>query len=141
MYTFEPPICIPKLLLRRTPLRSTPRSISLPADASKCILVPLGLFLVAFPPPPVTSPVNEACDPKVSSDSAPRGSITSRRASSVFIRMTQASMPTDRAKAFRLRPRAYQAAAFRSFCPRTVTSPCPFHLSVPVKIPLAISTV
>ncbi len=44
-------------------------------------------------------------------------------------------------QAFRLRLRAYQAAAFRSFCSQTIASPRPFHLSVPVKVPLATSTV
>jgi len=55
MYTVEPPILYPEVILRGIRLRSAPK-----LDESKLFVpegtVPLGLFLVAFPPPPVTFP-------------------------------------------------------------------------------------
>src|SRR5580765_6748311 len=50
-------------------------------------------------------------------------------------------MPADQRQAFRLRPRTYWTAAFRSFCPRTVVSPHPSLFPRPVKTTVAISTV
>ena len=56
MYTFEPPILYPEDALRGAYfLRSAPKKFSLIVLHTRC-MVPLGLFLVAFPPPPVTFP-------------------------------------------------------------------------------------
>ena len=56
MYTFEPPILYPEDALRGAYfLRSAPKKFSLIVLHARC-MVPLGLFLVAFPPPPVTFP-------------------------------------------------------------------------------------
>lgn len=64
MYTFLPPICIP------TTLCGEPFPVSTQIERIQLfyskVTVPLGLFLVAFPPPPVTFPATRlaACLPK-----------------------------------------------------------------------------
>src|SRR5690348_5108685 len=86
--------------------------------------MPLGLFLVAFPPPPVTFPATRlaACLPK-------KPHIERRRTLGLIIsvgrhpflsgRPRPAGLPTLR-KLFGFRLPTYWTAAFRSFCPRTV---------------------
>ena len=115
--------CIPTCPLRRFEAGQHPSKFSLICWRSRrrCHLV---FVLVAFPPPPVTFPATRLAAHLPKKLHIERLALSrddlSQRASSVFIRMTSISMPANRRQAFRLRLRAYQAAAFRSFCSRTV---------------------
>jgi len=65
MYTVGPPILYPDNALRRVIPGQHPNWTNPSCFYSK-VTMPLGLFLVAFPPPPVTSPATRpaACLPK-----------------------------------------------------------------------------
>ena len=93
---------------------------------------------MAFPPPPVTFPATRLSSFDVSGF-APIRLIISRGRCFVFIRATQDLPCSWSQQAFRLRLRTYQTVAFRSFRPRTIASPHPFHLPVPVKMPVSNS--
>ena len=76
MYTFEPPILYSETVSAESLSRSAPKLITLFVTLSRP--VPLGLFLVAFPPPPVTCPATRLFRPEeLPSGVAPFGTIIS----------------------------------------------------------------
>jgi len=97
MYTFEPPILYSEV----SPAEDRPRSAPILFAHSVVpeSTVPLGLFLVAFPPPPVTFP---ATRPNVLQRERHSTRLADhfQRALSVFIRTTQVSLAADLSKPF-----------------------------------------
>ena len=119
MYTFEPPILYSEAFSAESLLRSTPKLITRFVTLSRP--VPLGLFLVAFPPPPVTFPATRLFHPEgFPSGVAPVELIISLGRCPFLSEQLRSLLSSRSWQAFRLRLQAYWTAAFRSFCPRTV---------------------
>ena len=134
MYTFEPPICIPKTPAEgRSPV-STRRAFAVrwrPNARHHWVFV-----VVALPPPPVTSPATRLCVFR-------RERLSSLQddhflsASSVFIRMTRTSVSADPQLSLSASAPGVQDSGFPLLLSANGVSPPPFHLPVSVKIPVS----
>ena len=92
--------------------------------------------MVALPPPPVTFPATRPASFDVSGISTFQDDHFPR-ASPVFIRATQTCLTACRSQAFRLRFRASNDSGFPLLLSSNGVSPPPFHLPVPVKLPVS----
>ena len=99
MYTFEPPI----LYSEDSPAEDIPRSAP-KMNKFKLFVpegtMPLGLFLVAFPPPPVTFPATRLNDPKTFKRHSTHLADHFQGALPVFIRITPVCLAADLSKPF-----------------------------------------
>lgn len=91
---------------------------------------------MALPPPPVTFPATRPASFDVSGISTFQDDHFPR-ASPVFIRATQTCLTACRSQAFRLRFRASNDSGFPLLLSANGVSPPPFHLPVPVKVPVS----
>src|SRR5215213_9770113 len=128
MHTLEPRFCIPKLLCGESAPVSTQFVFTI-CCTRRCI-VPLGFFVVAFPPPPVTCPATRLSIFRRERRST-RSADHFRGALLVFIRVTGKifrSFP----QAFRLRRLAFLSSGFPLLLLPNVASPRSFHFQLPV---------
>lgn len=134
MYTFEPPICIPKM----------PAEGGSPVSARQAFAVRWRsnawhhwvFVVVAFPPPPVTFPATRPCVFR-------RERLSSLQddhfpwPSSVFIRMTRTSVSAGPQLSLSASAPGVQDSGFPLLLSANGVSPHPFHLPVSVKIPVS----
>jgi len=127
--------CIPKFLLRRIfPGQHPNRSLALLTFAR---LVPLGLFLVAFPPQPVTFPATRLVDPKIVKRHSTRLADHFQRVLPVFIRATQVTPSVATLASLSASASGVLDSGFPLLLSVNCVSPPPFHLLMPVKMPVS----
>lgn len=134
MYTFEPPIFVFRSVSAGSPSPVSIQNAFAVCCTRRCVM-PLGFCLVAFPPPPVTFPVtrlNTLRHERLSTQQADHFP----RALSVFIRITRSAFRLISASLSASVP-GVQDSGFPLLLSSNGVSPPPFHLPVPVKMPVS----